>query len=91
MVQNDQLVKLYIYQFENEKILIDTQEAKDFGEFVLVGLDSKKFRDQVHIEELQKRISETFPGKKVLIVDQGLDIAFYGFKQQLELESSDGS
>lgn len=91
MKQKNRLVKLYIYQFENEKIYIDQQEAEDFGEFIIIRLDSQTIRDQVHIEELQNKFTETFPGKKVLIVDQALDLAFYGFRERAEIELTNGS
>lgn len=70
-------VKLKVYQFESELTYIDTIEAKDFGDFMIVTIN---FEEQ-DFESILYHFKDTFPEKKILIIPQGMDVAFYGIKE----------
>ena len=84
-------LKLYIYRIEGEKILVDTQECEDFGEFVLVAINAPSGMRNEEIEQLQNSLTEAFEDKKILILDKSLDIAFYGIEKEKVIELKNDS
>lgn len=71
-------VKLKVYQYEPEAIYIDTIEAKSFDDFMIVTLDRFDHQDY---ESILFNLKENFPDKKILIIPDGMNIAFYGIKE----------
>lgn len=71
-------VKLKIYQYEPEAIYIDTIEANDFGDFLIVTFENI---DHDGFDEFAHHLKETFPDKKILIMPAKMDIAFYGIRE----------
>lgn len=71
-------VKLKVYQFESEAIYIDTIEARDFGDFLIATLNNF---DEIDFESVIHHLKDNFPDKKILVIPQGMDIAFYGIRE----------
>ena len=85
------LVKLYIYNFESEeRVEIDSQVAESFDDFVLVSVKNLGQTPQ-QIDQLHEQAKELFPDKQILIVDQDLDIRFFGFRETEIKELTDAS
>jgi hypothetical protein len=84
------IVKLYIYNIEPERVIVDVQEAEDFGDFILVTVDPVNLSQQDG-DRLLSEFASVFPDKKVLMIDKSLDLNFYGVKEftELELPSAD--
>jgi len=77
--------KLYAYLYESERIVVDSFEADDWGDFMIVRIKGLG-DDAYHVyEEARQAIQELAPGKKFVIVPDGLEIEFYG----VEVEDAD--
>ena len=71
-------VKLYFYEhLPNKNTIIDSFEAKEWDDFVLVLFNPTAI-DSPEIEALSLQCNDMFPGKKVLLIPNNLDIEFYG-------------
>ena len=72
------MVKLYLYRHEFNKTYIDKFEAVDFDDFIIA---TGNFRDmsEEEVEEIHKQLEAT-SNKTVLLIDDGVDIHFYGVK-----------
>lgn len=72
------MVKLQVYQRQENQTFIDEFEANDFEDFILVAIDFST-TDIDAIRDIHSKLEET--GKTVLVIDKNLDISFYGIVQ----------
>lgn len=80
-------VKLYVYQFESEKIYIDTFEAENFEDFVIATGNFQELQEE-EVQNLYTDLQDKF-NKQVLIVDKSVDVAFYGLVEDDGEEKDD--
>lgn len=85
-----QTVKLYIYQFEGEKVMVGIEEAEKFENFVVISVNGSIY-PQEYLEGLYTEAVNSFPDKRVIMLDKNLDIAFYGVKEVPEIGAADAS
>lgn len=79
------LVKLQIYEHKPEEVVIDTFEAKEWGDFLLIRV--KGYLEESFVEHLREVVgdySEKNPEKQVVIVPEDIDLTFYGIERDDE-------
>lgn len=81
------VVKLVIYRHVSENIEVDSIEAEDWGDFLIVHLNA----EQIH-PEIMQQLSEGFANmqKRVIIVPREWDVEFYGVKLDEPEDATEG-
>lgn len=73
-------VKLQIYEFGFEEIVIDSIKAKSFDDFILIEVEADS---PFAMNEMAESISRVLAskGKEIIIVPKSAEIGFYGFRE----------
>lgn len=76
------LVKLYLYEIEKEKIMIDTIEAEEWEDIVFIKLsEQEESRD---VEALRDFCSLNHPEKKFAILPSDKEVFIYGIAEDTD-------
>ena len=85
------MVTLQIHQMEGEKVQLISMEAEEFSDFLIVRLESEQGSPE-YVEAITDEFARLMPNKKMLVIDNTVDLTFYGLKEmedeyeQLELD-----
>jgi len=76
---------------EGEKVQLISMEAEEFSDFLIVRLESEQGSPE-YVEAITDEVARLMPNKKMLVIDNTVDLTFYGLKEmedeyeQLELD-----
>lgn len=79
MTRTSKIVRIYFYLYDKERTIIDSFEADDWGDFLVVrvkGLDDEGALQAY--ETMRENMAQLNPSKQFIIVPDNLDIDLYG-------------
>lgn len=80
------LVKLLVYRHESEKVtLVDTIEADDWGDFLIVAMDLEALShpELARLQEIFEDFSQSMQ-KRMILMPKRWDVEFYGIEKESE-------
>ena len=85
MSKTDNRVKLYTYEKLPNETVIESFEAKCWDDFVLVQMPLDR-NDEAGMWSLYDNFEKCWPGKKIVLVPDTVDIHFYGVRLEEQEE-----
>lgn len=75
-MSGNKIVKLYVYRYDHEDIVVETLPAKDWGDFVIVEMDINPDAFDQFAQTLAQYADQM--NKRFIVAPRGANIEFYG-------------
>ena len=81
---NQTKVKIYLYDFQPEKVMIDTFWAEDFKDFLVIRVADEVAQDPAAMAEIQQALYGHESKHKIIVVSESMKFGAYGIREEEE-------
>lgn len=81
-------IKLYLYEHQPTKTMIDVFEADDYGDFLLVKIAKEMEHNTEFIEQMKEAFKDEAGKKKIIIFSDDAKFTLYGVAKEEQDDDS---